>query len=40
MYITSIIWYLAWPVLITVATIIIVFAVKKFDNEHIKTNET
>ncbi len=40
MYTTSIIWYLAWPVLITVATIVIVLAVKKFDKEYIKPNES
>lgn len=38
MYTISIIWYLAWPVLITVATVIIYHAVKKFDQEqHVKT---
>ena len=39
MYITSIIWYLTWPVLITVTTIIILYAVKKFDSEQNKTAE-
>lgn len=39
MYTVSIIWYLAWPVLITVATIIIVVSVKKFDQGQNKTAE-
>lgn len=39
MYTTSIIWYLAWPVLITASTIIIIYAVKKFDKEQGKTDE-
>jgi len=40
MYITSIIWYLSWPVLIAVSTIIIFYAVKKFDTEQTETTES
>jgi len=40
MYITSIIWYFSWPVLIAVTTIIIIFAVKKFDNKQNKATES
>ena len=37
MYITSIIWYLSWPAMIAVSTIIIYYAVRKFDNKQNKT---
>ncbi len=40
MYITSILLYLAWPVLIAVSTIIIIYAVKKFDSAQNKTFES
>jgi len=40
MYTTSIIWYLAWPVLIAASTIIIIYAVRKFDKEQTNPNET
>ncbi len=40
MYTVSILWYLAWPVLITVATVIIYHAVKKFDSDYKKISES
>ncbi len=40
MYITSIIWYLSWPAMIAVSTIIIYYAVRKFDNKQNKTVKT
>jgi len=39
MYITSIIWYLSWPVMIAVTTIIIFYAVRKFDKKQNKSIE-
>jgi|GEM_PF-1514632 len=39
MYTVSIIWYLAWPVIIIVSTIIIIFAVKKFDHKQKEISE-
>lgn len=40
MYTVSIIWYLAWPVLIAVATVIILFSVEKFDKDHKEISES
>lgn len=40
MYITSIIWYLAWPVLIAGSTLIILYAVKKFDSEQTNSSKS
>ena len=34
MFISSILWYFSWPVLIGITTLIIVFAVKNFDKKH------
>ncbi|MBL6950165.1 MAG: hypothetical protein ISR57_05920 [Bacteroidales bacterium] len=39
MYITSIIWYLSWPAMIAVSTIIIYYTVRKFDNKQNKTSK-
>jgi hypothetical protein len=40
MYTISIIWYLAWPILITVSTVIIYHAVKKFDSVNKEISES
>ncbi|MFH1295756.1 MAG: hypothetical protein ABIJ04_00575 [Bacteroidota bacterium] len=40
MYTISILWYLACPVLITVTTIIILYAVKQFDFKNQKRTES
>ena len=37
MYTISIIWYLSWPLMIAVSTVIIYYVVKRFDNEQQKT---
>lgn len=38
MYIHSILWYLSWPVLIGLTTIIIFIAVKRFERKHGNSN--
>lgn len=40
MYTVSILWYLACPVLIAVATIIILVAVKSFDKDNSEISES